>query len=90
MTPFEEAEEVQSILKTKGGEILMERLREHAKASDTLKVFPVVDNNGVVLVTQTEQMLKAQGYVSGVEAALGIIETYLNAAPEDFEDEFQD
>ena len=69
-------EEIKDACLSKGMELLLNDIKEHKKASDTIKVAPLLHNNGNVLSSQTDQMLKQLGYVAALEWMIGIIEWY--------------
>lgn len=77
MTEEQEFEAVKDMMLTEGAKILLEDIRRNLKASDTIKVTPMIDTKtGSVLVSQTDQMLKQQGYVAALEWVVGIMQHY--------------
>jgi hypothetical protein len=77
MTEQEAFEAIKEACLSKGGKLLLEDITAAKEASDTIKVMPLVEN-GVVLVSQTDMMLKQQGWVSGVEFVIGLMQHYIN------------
>lgn len=72
-------EEIRETCISTGGNLLLSDIKAHKEASDTIKIFPLQDQKtGAILVTQTEQMLKQQGYVAALEWIIGIVEHYQN------------
>ena len=60
-----------------GTKILVQDIEANKNASDTINVMPLLDQvTGAVLSSQTDQMLKQQGYVAGLNWVLGIIQHY--------------
>ena len=77
MTEKEEFNAIKDACLSSGGNLLLQDIDTNLKSTDTIKVMPLVDN-GVVICTQSEQMLKQQGYVAALEWVKGIMEHYKN------------
>ena len=75
MTEQEEFELIQEACLSDGVKLLVQDIKKAKEASDTIKVMPLIEN-GQVLCSQTDQMLKRQGEVSALEWVLGLIEHY--------------
>ena len=86
MTEQEEFELIQEACLSDGVKLLVQDIKKAKEASDTIKVMPLIEN-GQVLCSQTDQMLKRQGEVSALEWVLGIIEHYQTG---EYVDELQD
>ena len=87
MTEKEEFELIQEACLSDGVKLLVQDIKRAKEASDTIKVTPLIEN-GQVLCSQTDQMLKRQGEVSALEWVLGVIQHYQES--EYVEDELQD
>ena len=62
---------------SEGIKILVQDIEVNKSTSDTINVMPLIDpKTGVILSSQTDQMLKQQGYIAGLNWVLGIIQYY--------------
>ena len=77
MTEKEEYNAIRDSVLSEGIKLFLEDIKKNANASDTIKVMPLVDN-GVVLCSQTDMMLKQLGYVEALNWVTGLIEHYQN------------
>ena len=77
MTEKEEYNAIRDSVQTKGIEILLEDIKKNLEASDTIKVMPLM-HEGVVICSQTDQMIKRLGYVEALDWITGLIEYYQN------------
>lgn len=89
MTEKEEFELIQEACLSDGVKLLVEDIKKAKEASDTIKVVPLIEN-GVLICSQTDQMLKQQGQVAALEWVLGIIEHYQTGEYQESADELQD
>jgi hypothetical protein len=75
MTEEDEFKLLKEACLSEGGKLLLQDIITSKEATDTIKVAPLVDN-GVVVCSQTDQMLKQQGYVAALEWVIGIMQHY--------------
>lgn len=68
-------ETIQESCLSDGIKILIKDIERNRDASDTLMIRPFIED-GVVISSQTDQMLKQQGYVQGLNWVLGLIQHY--------------
>lgn len=62
---------------SEGIKVFVQDIEKSRDASDTINVMPLIDQGtGNVLSSQTDQMLKQQGYVAGLNWVLGCIKHY--------------
>lgn len=71
-------EAIQETCLSEGGKQLLEDIKAHEASSNTIQVMPVLDSNGNVVSSTTDEMLKRQGYVQGLQTVIGWIEHYQN------------
>lgn len=64
---------------SEGIKILIDDIKKHKSSSDTIKIYPILDNNSkLMLSSQSDEMLKRLGYVSALEWVIGLMEYYQN------------
>ena len=84
MTEQEQFEKIKDACLSEGGKLLIQDLEANRNASDTINVPPLIDpQTGVMLSSQTDQMLKQQGYVAALNWVIGIMEHYQTQQFED-------
>ena len=75
MTDQEKFEKIKEACLSQGGKLLLEHVKEHKAAADTIKVYPVT----------SEEMMARFGYVQALDWVTGLIQQYQELTVEDLE-----